>query len=186
LGDAGAGGGVDNPIYNEIMSAITPLTAEEFLNLPDAPGKQELLDGELISLPPAMYEHAEIGRAFQKLLETALDESRVRFFEGYQLTRGWLIPDVSATWPDQPVSGWLQGAPMIAIEIVSRGNTAAEIDRKVNAYLQEGAAEVWVVYPATRSMIVFRKDATLRVPDVYQCERIGVTVKLDELLPQAS
>ena len=185
MGDAAAGRGVDNSIYNEAMSAITQLTAEEFLNLPDTPGKQELLDGELISLPPAMYEHAETGRALQKLLETALDESRVRFFEGYQVRRGWLIPDVSATWPDQPVSGWLQGAPMIAIEIVSRGNTAAEIDRKVSAYLQEGAAEVWVVYPATRSMTVFRKDATLRVTDVYRCERIGVTVKLDELLPEA-
>jgi Uma2 family endonuclease len=74
---------------------------------------------------------------------------------------------------------------MIAIEIVSRGNTAAEIDRKVNAYLEEGAAEVWVVYPATRTMTVFSKDATLRVTDVYRCERIGVTVKLDELLPEA-
>jgi len=74
---------------------------------------------------------------------------------------------------------------MIAIEIVSRGNSAWDIDRKVSAYLQEGAAEVWAVYPATRSMIVFRKDETLRVTDIYRCERIGVTVKLDELLPEA-
>jgi Uma2 family endonuclease len=167
------------------MSAITLLTAEEFLNLPDTPGKQELLDGELISLPPAEHGHNEIARAFQEPLLTALDKRRVRFFEGYQLKRGWLIPDVSATWPDQPVSGWFQGAPMIAIEIVSPSNTAREIDRKVGAYLQEGGAEVWVVYPETRSMIVFRKDATLRVTDVYRCDLIGVTVQLDELLPEA-
>ena len=138
-------------VYNEAMSAITQLTAEEFLNLPETPGKQELLDGELISLPPARHGHNEIARAFQELLLTVLDKSRVWFFEGYQLKRGWLIPDVSVSWPGQPVSGWFQGAPMIAIEIVSRGNTAEEIDRKVNAYLQEGAAEVWVVYPATRA-----------------------------------
>jgi Uma2 family endonuclease len=167
------------------MSATTQFTAEEFLNLPDTPGKQELLDGELISLPPAKYYHSEIARAFWKLLTTAAEESRVRFFEGYQLKRGWLIPDVSVNWPDQPVSEWLQGAPMIAIEIVSRGNTAAEIDRKVGAYLEEGAAEVWVVYPATRSMIVFRKDQTLRVTDTYRCELIGVVVKRDELLNRA-
>jgi Uma2 family endonuclease len=184
LGDAGAGGGVENSIYNEAMSAIRQLTAEEFLNLPDTPGKQELLDGELISLPPAKNSHSIIARAFQDLL-TALDKARVWFFEGYQLRRGWLIPDVSVTWPDQPVSEWFQGSPMIAIEIVSRGNTAAEIDRNVSAYLQEGAAEVWVVYPATHSMTVFCKDTTLRVTDVYRCERIGVTVKLDELLPEA-
>jgi len=167
------------------MSAITQLTAEEFLNLPETPGKQELLDGELISLPPAKHDHSKIARAFLKLLEAVLDKSRVWFFEGYQLKRGWLIPDVSVIWPGQPVSGWFQGAPMIAIEIVSRGNTAEEIDRKVNAYLEEGAAEVWVVYPATRSMTVYRKDETLRVTDVYRCERIGVSVKLDELLTEA-
>jgi Uma2 family endonuclease len=167
------------------MSATTQLTAEEFLNLPDTPGKQELLDGELISLPPAKYYHSEAARAFQKLLETAIDESRVRVFEGYQLKRGWLIPDVSVSWPDQPVSEWFQGAPMIAIEIVSRGNTAEEIDRKVGAYLEEGGAKVWVVYPATRSMTVFRKGDTLRVTDIYRCELIGVVVKLDELLTVA-
>lgn len=167
------------------MSAITQLTAEEFLNLPDTPGKQELLDGELISLPPAKNSHSIIARAFQELLLTAVDKSRVWFFEGYQLRRGWLIPDVSVNWPDQPVSEWFQGAPMIAIEIVSRGNAAEEIDRKVAAYLEEGAAEVWVVYPATQSMTVFRKDETLRITDVYRCERIGIEVKLQELLTAA-
>jgi Uma2 family endonuclease len=167
------------------MSAITLLTAEQYLNLPEMPGKHELLDGELISLPPAKHDHNKIGRAFQKLLETVLDESRVWLLEGYQLKRGWLIPDVSVSWPDQPVSDWFQGAAMIAIEIVSRGNTAVEIERKVGAYLQEGGAEVWVVYPTTRSMMVFRKDETLRITDVYQCERLGLTVKLDALLAAA-
>ena len=164
------------------MSAITLLTDDEFLNLPETPGKRELLDGELISLPPAENSHSIVAREFQDLLLTVLDKSRVWFYEGYQLKRGWLIPDVSATWPDQPVSRWFQGAPMIAIEIVFPGNTAAQIDRKVWAYLQEGSAEVWVVYPETRSMMVFRKDQMLRVTDTYHCELIGVVVKLDELL----
>jgi Uma2 family endonuclease len=164
------------------MGAVTLLTAEEYLNMPDQPGKHELLDGELISVPPAKHNHSKIVRAFQKLLQTALDESRVWIFEGYQLKRGWLIPDVSVTWPNQPVSQWLQGAPMIAIEIVSRGNSAEEMDRKAEAYLEEGAAEVWVVYPKRRKMNVLRKDSTLRINGAYQCELIGVTAKLEELI----
>jgi Uma2 family endonuclease len=170
------------------MSATTQLTAQEYLNLPNTPGKQELLDGELISFPPARNSHSIIARAFQELLETVLEKSRVWFFEGYQLKRGWLIPDVSVNWPGQPVSEWFQGAPMIAIEvmiaveIVSPGNSAEEIERKVGAYLQEGGAEVWVVYPAARSMMVSRRDQTLRVTDTYACELIRLTVKLNELL----
>jgi Uma2 family endonuclease len=164
------------------MSATTQLTAEEFLNLPDAPGKQELLDGELISLPLAKHRHSEIARSFDVLLRSAVDRSRIWLVAAYQLKRGWLIPEVSVIWPGHVASDWFQGAPMIAIEIVSRGNSAEEIDRKVGAYLEEGGAEVWVVYPATRSMTVFRKDQTLRVTDTYRCELIGLVVKLGELL----
>ena len=164
------------------MGAVTLLTAEQYLNMPDEPGKHELLDGELISVPPADYHHSNLARLFEDLLRAALPRERVRLFEGYQLKRGWLIPDVSVTWPDQPVSRWLQGAPMIAIEIVSRGNSAEEIDRKAEAYLEEGAAEVWVVYPERRKMNVLRKDATLRVTGEYRCELIGVTANLNELI----
>jgi Uma2 family endonuclease len=36
-------------------------------------------------------------------------------------------------------------APEICVEIVSPGNSKAEIERKVNLYLAKGAVEVWVV-----------------------------------------
>src|SRR5277367_3633394 len=136
------------------MGAVTLLTAEEYLNMPETPGKHELLDGELISLPVAKKLHADIGLEFLDLLRTELPRPRARIAEGYRLRRGWLIPDVSATWPDQRVGEWFEGSPMIAIEIVSAGNSAEEIDRKTEAYLEEGAAEVWIVYPGTRTMKV--------------------------------
>jgi Uma2 family endonuclease len=152
--------------------------------MPQLPGKHELLDGELISLPPAKRKHNQIARRFWRLFETVLDDSRIFMGEGYKLRRGWLIPDVSANWPNQAEGEWFEGAPMIAIEIISRGNTAEEVDRKTDAYLEEGAAEVWVVYPGTRSMQVFRKDGALvRVSGTYDCESIGLQVDLQKLLP---
>lgn len=36
-------------------------------------------------------------------------------------------------------------APDICVEIVSPGNSAAEMERKIAAYLQRGALEVWLV-----------------------------------------
>lgn len=38
-------------------ATTTQLTFEEFEKLPDAPGKRELLDGELIELPPPKRRH---------------------------------------------------------------------------------------------------------------------------------
>ncbi|HME07838.1 MAG TPA: Uma2 family endonuclease [Bryobacteraceae bacterium] len=169
------------------MSAATQLSLEEFLNLPDAPGKLELLDGELLTLPPAKFSHMEMVKRFQSLLEAAVGRSRVWFEMGYQLGRHWLQPDLSVSWPDQRLENdWFQGAPMLAVEIVSPGNRAEEIERKIAVYLEEGAAEIWIVYPKTRSMTVVQKEKTLRSHGDYHCELIGVTVKADDLKPASN
>jgi Uma2 family endonuclease len=161
------------------MAVSALLTDEEFLSLPDGPGKRELLDGKLIELPPAKYFHSEMAKRLSCLLETVVDQSRVWIETAYRLTSGrWLTPDVSVSWPNQRIEGWFQDAPMLAVEIASRGNTPEEIDAKVATYLDHGAAEVWIVYPNTRSMMVFSGDSALRVPGNadYRCDALGVTV----------
>lgn len=168
------------------MGAVTLLTAEEYLNMPETPGKHELLDGELISLPVAKKFHDDLCWEFWELLRTVLARPRVRIAAGYRLRRGWLIPDVSATWLDQPAGDWFEGASMIAIEIISRGNSAEDIQRKREAYLEEGAAEIWIVYPVGRVMDVFRKDGSyVRVSGIYDCALIGVQVDLRKILATA-
>ena len=163
------------------------LTEEEFLNLPEHAGKQELLDGELIELPPARRSHNRLAKRLMRLLETSVPETRVSMEMAYRLRKGrWLVPDVSVSWPDQAsLDDWLQGSPMLAVEIASRGNKPAQIDRKVEAYLEHGVGEIWVIYPETRTMMVFRKDSTLRVPggSDYHCELLGVTVPPDSRAP---
>ncbi|MEO8130927.1 MAG: Uma2 family endonuclease, partial [Bryobacteraceae bacterium] len=98
----------------------------------------------------------------------------------------WLIPDVSATWPDQRIANdYYQGAPMIAIEVESPGNTAEELDRKVFAYLKNGAGEVWLVYPRTNSMLVHSSldQKVIRVTGEYQTTLVPeLIVRLQDLL----
>jgi Uma2 family endonuclease len=96
----------------------------------------------------------------------------------------WLTPDISVRWPDQPIrNDYLQGAPLIAVEIVSRGNTADEIDRKTAVYLDQGAAEVWIVYPRTRCMMVHRKNSVEKITDTYNGPYVPVTVRLADIFP---
>jgi Uma2 family endonuclease len=161
------------------MSVSALLSDEEFLGLPDVPGKRELLDGKLIELPPAKYFHSEMAKRLSFLLETVLHPSRVWIETAYRLASGrWLTPDVSVSWPNQRIEGWFQDAPMLAVEIASRGNTPEEIDNKVAMYLEHGATEVWVIYPSTRSMMVFWGASALRIPGdaEYRCDSLGVTV----------
>ena len=151
------------------MGALTTLiTFEEFERLPDKPGKRELLRGELIEWPPAKQPRSRISRCLFRALDQAIEKFRLKrtglswgevYFEtGYQLSPStWLQPDVSLTHPQQPVQGYLQGAPLLAIEVVSESNTAASIGKKIKEYLTHGAREVWVVYPETNSVWVFRE-----------------------------
>ena len=164
------------------------LSDEEFLSLPDIPGKRELLDGELLDSPPAKLYHSVIAKKLMFLVASVLDESRIWIEVAYWLRDGrWLIPDMSVSWPDQSKErGWYKGSPMLAIEIASRGNTAGELDSKTAGYLEQGAAEVWVIYPKTQTIFVSRKDDILRVSpgSAYYCELLGLTVISDFWVPE--
>jgi len=146
----------------------TLLTFEEFEQLPDQPGKCELVRGELIELPPADYEHHLIAHLIYDLLKDALQQAhahgeaaglaRVFHEMGYLLTAEcWLQPDVSVTPAGQRIEKYLIGAPAIAIEVISPGNTAKRVAKKTELYLECGALEVWCFFPKT-------KRVTIRVP----------------------
>jgi Uma2 family endonuclease len=56
--------------------------------------------------------------------------------------------------------GFFHGAPDLAVEIVSPGDTALELRQKIGEYLQAGARLVWVLQPDARTVIVHRPGAS--------------------------
>ena len=146
------------------MATTSLLTFEEFAQLPGEPGKMELLDGELIRLPPAKKNHSLrahwLRDTLKGLVEGAGSTALGRVFVemGYQIgEHNWLQPDVSIEHRDQPGIDYFEGAPALAIEIISESNLADQVQYKVQTYLANGGIEVWVVYPKTQCVWVFRK-----------------------------
>ena len=45
---------------------------------------------------------------------------------GYRFGQDWLVPDVSITHAGQTESKYLEGAPALAVEVISESNTAEE------------------------------------------------------------
>ncbi len=147
----------------------TTMTFKEFERLPDEPGKCELLEGELIQLPPAVRKHMQIVHLIYHILLDAVAAIRTQgagarigevYMEmGYRLSkRTWLQPDVSITYPEQPNGKYFERGPLLAVEVVSESNTAKKMNAKVAAYLAAGTAEVWVIYPKTRRMLKHRPN----------------------------
>src|SRR5207245_458165 len=78
-------------------------------------------------------------------------------------------PDVAflgpGVWPDdfgEDPAEW-DVVPLIAIEIVSPTNTAAELVDKRNDYFAAGVRHVWVVFPRQREIEVYESPAGSRV-----------------------
>ena len=170
------------------------LTFEEFERLPEYPGEQELLEGELIELPPADLVHHTISEEIFLRFRSALLEAQARgeaaelgkahHEMGYRLSNpSYVIPVVSVTHAGQAAEKYLGGAPAIAVEVISPSNTAEAIKVKTELYFQYGAREVWHVYPKTRDVVVHiagnsrTEQESLRTPLLP-----GFTLNIREIL----
>jgi Uma2 family endonuclease len=61
--------------------------------------------------------------------------------------------------PSSPAFGFLEGAPDLAIEVLSPGDRPGEVAAKVQDWLSAGCKAVWLLDPATRSVTVHRPEA---------------------------
>ena len=143
------------------------LTWKEFEQHPDE--HIEILEGELITVPPAKPKHGRLAFRIAVLLlplqEKLLGEAYCEV--GYKLSENppsWIQPDASflkmervrATEED----AYYVGAPELAVEIVSPSETPKTLHRKVNLFLAAGSLAVWVVYPKDRKVQVFLPNGT--------------------------
>ena len=101
----------------------------------------------------------------ERLRPYVLDRSlgEVYIEAGFKLgERHWVQPDVSfvSTGQDHASDpeGYFEGAPRLAIEVISEANTAESVDRKIARYFEHGCEEVWVFYPKTRRTWVYRRN----------------------------
>lgn len=149
------------------------VTAQELWQLSEENTKYELVKGELVEMTPPGGTHGRtalrIGWLIQSFLKSKnLGEGMVE--TGYLLTSNpdtVRAPDVSFLSTEKiPAEGlpdsYVSGAPDLAVEIVSPGDTAAEIQSKVQDYLTHGSRLVWVVYPQQRLVVVHHPDGTAR------------------------
>jgi Uma2 family endonuclease len=152
------------------MSAKTMPTVEEFdrLEEPDEL-RYELDEGALIEMTKPRYDpHNRIVRNISRALDKYLDAHPIGdllsadnlFVLGPATKRA---PDLSFMRTErmkaiQPGKD-IEGAPDLAIEVLSPSDTAIAIRRKVKQYFHAGARMVWVVLPESREIEVWRENS---------------------------
>lgn len=82
------------------MSTVTSLiTFAEFEQLPDLEaGKRELIEGEIVTVPPPELDHTSLGKRVFLLFLRLLGDARIwPDHTGYRIGGGWVEPDVSVS-----------------------------------------------------------------------------------------
>ncbi len=152
------------------MSAKTVISVQEFDRLmePDEL-RYELDHGELIEMTRPRYEpHNRIVMTIARALLGYLARNPIGdvlmsdnlFVLGSNTKRA---PDLSFMTRERlsriEAGKDIQGAPDLAIEVMSPSDNEAAIRRKVSQYVDAGAQMVWVVYPERREIEVWRREA---------------------------
>jgi Uma2 family endonuclease len=153
----------------------TLMTADELLYMPRGSYRYELIKGELIRMAPAGSEHGvtimNIGVPLGHFVKTHALGIVFGAETGFKLASDpdtVRAPDVAFIRRDRiPESGipktFWPGAPDLAVEVMSPGDTYTEVEDKVHEWLDAGALMVIVANPRNRSLKVHRSrtDMTL-------------------------
>ena len=152
------------------MATKTLLTLEQFEQLPDNGMRHELDEGELISMPSPFTLHGKVQARTTILLDFAHQRSLglVVTDTGFRLSHDTVrAPDVSFIRAERAngleLERRFEGAPDLAVEIISPSETAAEIAHKVRHYLHGGVEVVWVLYPRDRTIHVFESSHNAQI-----------------------
>jgi Uma2 family endonuclease len=160
------------------MATVTQkhITAEEFLRMPDpADGsKQELVRGEVVTMPPPGFRHGVRQFRAARILDdfvTSRRLGRVTVESGLVTERGPDTvrgPDV-AYWSaeqlplDQEPEGYPDVAADLCVEVLSPSNRPGQVREKLREYFTRGVRMVWLIDPEDRSVWVYRAPDEARV-----------------------
>ena len=151
------------------------LTADDLAKQPNDDSRYELVKGVLHKMPPAGFEHgicaAEIGSRLNVYVKTHRLGYVCGAETGFKVAQN---PDTVRA-PDAAfvrqasierqgiVKGYWEGAPDLAIEVISPGDTYAEVAEKVEEWLTAGCTMVWVINPRRETVEVYRADEDFTV-----------------------
>jgi Uma2 family endonuclease len=177
------------------MSTLTidaPVTPEDLLKIPDAVN-YELVGGKLVERKMGM-ESSEIAVRIIGLIMLFLRDNPMGHLYGADASYQCFVdapgkvrkPDASFIRSgrlagERSPKGHCPIPPDLAVEVISPGDLAYEVDEKVAEYLAAGVPLVWVVSPPTRRVRVYRSHAS---PHGSVAElTVGDMIGGDDVLP---
>ncbi len=150
-------------------------TYEDYLKTPD--GKRyELIEGDLLMTPSPVPNHQRISRKIEFILEKFVTQNNLG--EIFDAPCDVYLDDENVVQPDilfitherRDIIGEknIQGAPDLAIEIISENSAYRDVVQKKRLYTRFGVKEYWIVIPESEEIEVYTlKDNTYQLHKSY-------------------
>lgn len=183
----------DTPQGAELLTSeeAAEHTPEELLEREDG-HRYELIDGRLIERHMGAESSEVAATVIHRVREHARARKLGKVFAtdcGYQIfpdePRRVRYPDMSfvahGRFPDDRTpAGHVTIPPDLAAEVVSPNDTAEEVEAKRIQFLKAGTRLLWVIYPQSRTVHVYRLDGSCAVLAE------GDTLSGEDVLPEFS
>ena len=154
-------------------TATKLMTADELLMMPDDGFRYELVKGELKRMSPTGDEHGRVTMELAYALYQYVKLSNLG--KVYAAETGFKLesdpdtvraPDIAFVSMERiqatgRIQGYRGGAPDLAVEVLSPGNTKREMADKVKDYFAAGARLVWIVNPKPKTVSVYRSPSDI-------------------------
>lgn len=167
------------------------------MSLPEGDSHYELINGEVVDVGNSGMEHGNISAYLCGLIELYARSKKLGVTcdssTAFSLKSGnKRSPDISFVSKGRLQGlkrlpkGFFQGAPDLAVEVISPSNTFEELHQKIVEYFDNGCQLVWVINPDEKSILVYHQpqpDKLLLVSDNLDGEDIlpGFTLPISDL-----
>ena len=178
------------------------LTDEQFMALPEDDNLYEYVNGELIVVANSGVEHGYLALTLGYFLTGFVRSHRLGVTcdssTAFKMKTGnKRSPDLAFIAKERLQGlkrlqkGFFEGAPDLAVEIISPNNTFAEIHNKLVEYFENGTRLVWVILPDEECVLVYHQPKPwklLQVEDNLDGEAVitGFQLPLMELFQELS
>ncbi len=149
------------------------VTATDLMELPDDGYRYELSRGCLVRDQASGFEHSRIVMRLGYCLETWSRKAGTGYVTpegGYKLQKDpdtVRVPDLAFVSHERLVNGrptgFVEGAPDLAVEVVSPNDRWSAVIDEVSDYFNAGVVQVWVVVPTNRTVMIHRSPQDVTV-----------------------
>lgn len=149
------------------LTVTKPITADDLLAMPDDGWRYELVEGELRRMSPTGQEHGVVTINLTTPLHSHVKANKLGVVcaaeTGFVLSHNpdtVRAPDIAFISRERyervgRTPKYWEGAPDLAVEVLSPSDTVRRVEGKVKNWIEAGARMVWVVSPKLQIVTVY-------------------------------